>query len=67
MAKPKYIVTYTQTSTENLDDDFVVLEIRAHNQRDAEIIMSNIETMFDGTTITIEQEEVKKRVRRRRK
>ncbi len=67
MAKPKYIVTYTQNVSENLDDDFTVLEIRAHSQKDAELIMSNIERLFDGITITIEQEEEKKRVRRKRK
>jgi len=64
VAQPKYIITYTTDTAERLDDDFVAIEIQAHNDSDANVILENIERFFGAVTITIEEVEVIKRKRK---
>jgi hypothetical protein len=60
----RFRITYTCDEVHNLDDDFLLLEIEAHNQGDADLIVSNIERFFNGVTIFCEEEEPPKKKRR---
>lgn len=59
-----YIITYTSDKMEALDDDFFIVKIVAHNQKDVDIIINNVERYFDGVVVTLEQEEPKTKKRR---
>lgn len=52
---PKYTVTYTTDKAQHLDDDFFLIEILAHTQKEAELIINNVERMFNGVTVQCEE------------
>lgn len=60
-----YIISYTDSHVEALEEDFVLLEIMAHNYEDAMIIVANMERYFDGVTIECVEEEKKQTHRKR--
>lgn len=62
---PKFIVTYTTDHAENLDDDFAIIQIHAHNQKEVDLIINNIERMFKGVTIQCEESTQAKSKRKR--
>ncbi len=68
MSHKNFIVTYTtQHGKEYLGDDFVVVEILTHNEYDANIVMDNIEKIFDGVVIECAEEEHPRQKNKKRK
>lgn len=61
----RHLVMYTSDQLAALSDEFDLQSILAYTDREAELIMHNVERFFGGTTICCEKQERPRRTRKK--